>query len=65
MISLKSKFVCTIGLPYFSSKINVSAVSTMAKAKKFIYASRFVGEPKLTDFRLEEEELPALKPNGI
>lgn len=36
----------------------------MVKAKKFIYENRFVGEPKLTDFKLEEEELPALKQNG-
>lgn len=33
-------------------------------AKKYVYAERFVGEPKLSDFKLVEEELPALKQNG-
>lgn len=36
----------------------------MVKAKKFIYAKRFDGFPKITDFRLEEEELPELKDGG-
>lgn len=36
----------------------------MVKAQKFIYNKRFVGEPKLTDFTLEEEELPALMDGG-
>lgn len=39
-------------------------LATMVKAQKFIYNKRFVGEPKLTDFTLEEEELPALKDGG-
>ncbi|XP_055297767.1 prostaglandin reductase 1-like [Sitodiplosis mosellana] len=33
----------------------------MVKAKKFIFAARFDGLPKVTDFRLEEETLPELK----
>jgi prostaglandin reductase 1 len=37
----------------------------MVKAKKFIYASAFKGEPKLSDFELVEEELPALKDGEI
>lgn len=37
----------------------------MVLAKKFIYVNRFVGEPKPTDFRLEEETLPALKDGGL
>lgn len=36
----------------------------MVKAKKFIYKTPFVGEPKVTDFQLIEEELPALEENG-
>lgn len=36
----------------------------MVKAKKFIYAVRFDGLPKVTDFRLEEETLPELKDGG-
>lgn len=36
----------------------------MVKAKKFIYKTPFVGEPKVTDFQLLEEELPELKQNG-
>jgi prostaglandin reductase 1 len=31
------------------------------RAKKFIYASAFKGEPKATDIQLVEEDLPALQ----
>ena len=37
---------------------------TMVKAKKFVYAHPFEGEPKISDFQLVEEELPALQNNG-
>lgn len=37
---------------------------TMVQAKKFIYAKRFDGLPKLSDFKLEEEALPELKDGG-
>lgn len=37
---------------------------TMVKAKKFVYKTPFVGEPKVTDFELVEEELPAVGENG-
>lgn len=33
----------------------------MVTAKKFIYAQKFEGMPKLTDMVLEEEELPDLE----
>jgi hypothetical protein len=33
-------------------------------AKKFVYIRRFDGEPKPTDFRLEEETLTDLKDGG-
>jgi hypothetical protein len=36
----------------------------MVKTKKFIFAKRFVGEPKADDFTLVEEELPPLKEGG-
>lgn len=36
----------------------------MVKAKKFIYAKRFDGMPKLDDFKLEIETLPELKDGG-
>lgn len=36
----------------------------MVKAKKFIYAKRFEGMPKLDDFILELENLPELKDGG-
>jgi hypothetical protein len=36
----------------------------MVKAKKFVYAAAFVGEPKLSDLQLVEEELPALTDGG-
>lgn len=35
------------------------------KAKRFVYAKAFVGEPKVTDFELVEEELPALQDGEI
>lgn len=41
-----------------------STKSRMSKAKKFVYAKRFVGLPKLTDFQLEEEDLPELRHGG-
>lgn len=31
------------------------------KAKVFIYANKFKGEPKLSDFQLQEEDLPAIQ----
>lgn len=36
----------------------------MVKARKFIQAQKFVGEPKLTDFELQDEELAALNDGG-
>lgn len=36
----------------------------MIKAKKFILASMFDGEPKLSDFELKFEELPELGDHG-
>jgi len=35
------------------------------RAKKFIYASAFKGEPKPSDFQLVEEDLPALKDGEV
>lgn len=37
--------------------------STMVKAKKFVLAKHFQGEPKPTDLQLVEEELPPLQNN--
>lgn len=48
------------GISRFSAAIEV----VMVKAQKFIYNTRFVGEPKLSDFTLEEEELPDLNDGG-
>jgi hypothetical protein len=36
----------------------------MMKTKKFILAKHFVGEPKESDLKLVEEDLPALKDRG-
>lgn len=36
----------------------------MVKAKTWVVAKLFEGEPKLSDFKLVEEELPALKEGG-
>lgn len=36
----------------------------MVQAKKFIYAKRYEGEPKVTDFKFVEEDLPPLKDGG-
>jgi prostaglandin reductase 1 len=35
------------------------------KAKVFIYAKKFVGEPKLSDIQLVEEELETIKDGEI
>ena len=35
------------------------------RAKKFIYANAFKGEPKLSDIQLVEEDLPALKDGEV
>ena len=35
------------------------------KARKFVFASIFDGEPKPSDIKLETEELPTLKDGGI
>lgn len=35
------------------------------RAKKFIQLSAFKGEPKLSDFQLVEEDLPALKDGEV
>ncbi|XP_063229970.1 prostaglandin reductase 1-like isoform X2 [Bacillus rossius redtenbacheri] len=40
-----------------------SSAAGMVKARKFILAKHFVGEPKESDFQLVEEDLPELK-NG-
>ncbi|XP_049764673.1 prostaglandin reductase 1-like [Schistocerca cancellata] len=37
----------------------------MSKARKFVIASLFAGEPKLENFSIEEEELPALQDGQI
>jgi hypothetical protein len=36
----------------------------MVKTKKYIFAKRFVGEPKPEDFTLVEEDLPPLQEGG-
>jgi len=36
----------------------------MVKKKKYILAKHFVGEPKESDLKLVEEDLPALKDRG-
>lgn len=36
----------------------------MVKARKFICASIFDGEPKLSDFDLQAEDLPELNESG-
>lgn len=36
----------------------------MVEAKRIVYASKFDGEPKLDNFRLEVETLPELTDGG-
>lgn len=36
----------------------------MNRTKRFVYAKRFEGLPKITDFQLVEEDLPELKDGG-
>ena len=35
------------------------------KGKKYVYAHKFEGMPKVTDLQLVEEEIPAVKNGGI
>lgn len=37
----------------------------MVRAKKYVFKKYFEGEPKATDFLLEEEELPDIKDGGL
>lgn len=39
----------------------LNPVKMSTKAKVFIYAKKFQGEPKLSDFQLQEEDLPAIQ----
>ena len=43
---------------------NFQTDSNMVNAKKYILAKHFDGEPKESDIKLVEEELPPLKDNG-
>lgn len=36
----------------------------MGKNKSWVYAKVFKGEPKITDFELREEDIPAVKDGG-
>lgn len=36
----------------------------MVLSKKYIVLNSFVGEPKKSDFKIIEEDLPALQENG-
>lgn len=66
MNSLSTVKSLLIKLTSNSSGVEFSRhLATMVKTKKFIYAKPFVGEPKETDFKLVEEELPALKDGGM
>lgn len=43
---------------------SIRTLASMVKAQRFVYAKRFVGEPKETDFTLETEELAPIKDGG-
>nr|CAD7458843.1 unnamed protein product [Timema tahoe] len=47
-----------------TSALHISA-KNMTKARKFVLAKRFVGEPKESDLKLVEEELPPLRDKEI
>ena len=46
-----------------NKRSETTKVKMSIRAKKFIYANAFFGEPKPSDIQLVEEDLPALK-NG-
>lgn len=51
--------------PSFSlAKRVYSGVAGKVKAQKYVLSKYFQGEPKKTDFKIVEEELPALKEGG-
>lgn len=43
---------------------SIRTLASMVKAQRFVYAKKFVGEPKETDFTLETEELAPIKDGG-
>lgn len=55
--------VVLLKTPVSSRNFSVNT-AVMVKAKKFIYKTPFVGEPKVSDFELVDEDLPELKENG-
>lgn len=64
---MTDKFFVLINVGNFISKsikIDVSDPEIMVKARKFVCAKIFDGEPKLSDFELQTEELPTLKDGG-
>lgn len=42
-----------------------SGITGNGKAQKYVLTKYFQGEPKKTDFKIVEEELPELKEGGI
>jgi hypothetical protein len=46
------------------SSLKISHPSHNMKGKKYIYAHKFEGMPKLTDLELQDDELPAVKDGG-
>lgn len=56
----KMNFILSIILNCF-----IVYASAKIQAKKFVYAEKFEGLPKITDFQLEEETLPELKDGGL
>jgi hypothetical protein len=53
-------FILITGVSY----THKHCTTNMVKTKKFIFAKRFVGEPKEDDFTFVEEELPPLNEGG-
>lgn len=63
-INLKASQIEKLSHKAFCSRQIHISIPTMVQAKKFIYEKRFDGLPKLTDFRLAEENLPAVGDGG-
>lgn len=59
------KSIRTVAAKELTGNWKQYSTAAMVVAKKFIYAKRFVGEPKYSDFTLEEETLPELKDGGM
>lgn len=52
-----------VGLSNFAPE-SIRSLASMVKTHRFVYAKKFAGEPKETDFTLETEDLAPIQNGG-